>query len=87
MTTPYHMGSANAGGPGVADVLSCLISDGESVANAGGNTFEAWCADFGYDADSRRAERTFKACAALGQKVRRLLGDAYEGFRDSASDY
>ena len=91
MTAAYSMGSAHTGRPEVADVLSCLISDGESVVSAGGNTtpetFAAWCGDLGYDADSRKAERIFKACASIGQRVRRLLGDDYAEFRDAAQDY
>ncbi len=41
----------------------------------------------GWDSDSRKAERTYKACEALGAKVERLLGADYARFRDLAQDY
>ena len=58
--------------PSVADVLSCLLSD----ANAIHMTFEEWCSDFGYDSDSRKAEKTYLACVAMGRDVYRVLADA-----------
>ncbi len=45
MTTPFQMGSAHTGEPTAAQVLSCLISDNESVKGA--RTFEEWAADRG----------------------------------------
>src|SRR6478752_235815 len=47
MTVPFYTGSM-CGEATAADVLHCLISDASSVDN----TFEEWCADFGYDSDS-----------------------------------
>lgn len=56
--------------------FACLLSD----AAAGEQDFEEFCADFGCDADSRTAERTWKACQRAAAKVRRLLAgaDLYE---------
>lgn len=85
MTTPYNMGSAHTSEPGAASVLSCLISDNESVKNA--RSFEDWCGDMGWDSDSRRAERTYNACRDLGAKVERLLGPDYATFAEASNDY
>jgi hypothetical protein len=56
------------------DVLDSLLSD----AQAGEQEFDEFCQEFGYDADSRKAERTWKACQRSGAKLRRLLGDEFE---------
>ncbi len=85
MATPFHMGSGHSGEPTAAQVLSCLISDNESVKGA--RNFSEWAADMGWDDDSRRAESTFKACQALGAKVERLLGADYQQYSDLAQDY
>lgn len=39
-------------------VLKCIIDDGL----AGFYSFEEFCNEFGYDEDSRRAEKIYKAC-------------------------
>ncbi len=57
-------------------MLDCLLSDSQ----AGEQDFEEFCAEFGYDTDSRKAERTWKACRAQAPKVKRLLGEDFERF-------
>jgi hypothetical protein len=74
LTVPFFMGSANTREPTAADVLNCLVSD----ARAGEMTFEEFCSDFGYDVDSRKAEKTWKACSANAPRVRRFLGEHFE---------
>jgi hypothetical protein len=57
-----------------ADVLSafeCFLSDSIS----GLQSFDDFCGDFGYDIDSRAAERTWKACRRSAAKAARLIGD------------
>lgn len=73
LTVYYSMGSAHTGEPTAADVLSSLLLDA-----SGPEEFADWCGDFGYDTDSRRAERTFKACQVIARKLRRFLGDQYD---------
>lgn len=75
----FFTGSGIMRKPGAADVLSCLISD----AFAGEQTFADFCGDFGYDEDSRKAERTWKQCAAYAGHVRHLLGDDFEAFAEA----
>lgn len=78
ITTPFHMGPAHCEGPTAADVLYCLISDTTSVDNA--RSFEDWCAEFGYDTDSRKAEKIYKQCLAIGEKLHRFLADDFDNF-------
>lgn len=56
--------------PTLADVLSCIIMD----ASAEGVSFEEWCADCGYDSDSRKALDTYLACQSNGRKLRKAIG-------------
>lgn len=82
MTVPFYTGSM-CGEVTAADVLHCLISD----ASSADNTFEDWCADFGYDSDSRKAERTYKACQRIAVKLNKLLGSDLEKFAAIVADY
>lgn len=78
MTLYYSMGFAHEGEPKVADVINCLASDASGVENSDAD-FEKWCGEYGYDTDSRRAERTFKACWGSSRKLKQLIGDeAYD---------
>ena len=74
LTVPFFMGPAHSKEPTAADVLSCIVSD----ARSGELDFDEFCGEFGYDADSRKAEQTWRACKAMAPRVRRFLGDAFE---------
>jgi|SRR5215472_2608761 len=78
LTVPFFMGPANTREPTAADVLYCLVSDASSYENATG--FEDFCRDFGYDTDSRKAERIYRQLERQAPKVRRLLGEDFETF-------
>ena len=54
--------------PAFYDVLSCL-----QKYDVG--TFEDFCSDFGYDVDSRKAEKTYKAVLEEWQAVQALFND------------
>lgn len=73
LTVPFSMGAAHVGEPRLADVLDCMASDSCGVDNAA--SFEDWCGEYGYDTDSRKAERTFKICQRQSANLKRLLGD------------
>ena len=77
MTVPWSQGPAILREPTAADVLDCLASDTSGYHSAGG-TFEAWAAEYGYDEDSRKAERIFRAVERQAGALRHLLGDAYD---------
>ena len=57
--------------PSIVDVFYCLAFDAE-VLTAG--SFEEWAADFGYDSDSRSAERTYNACLKIALKLQAEIG-------------
>ena len=60
--------------PTLADVLECVAMD----ASGADQTFEDWASGYGYDPDSRSAERTWKACVMQTAKLRRLLGSDFD---------
>lgn len=70
-------------GPGVAkiepDAVSVVwsLTRDADVLDAGG--FEEWASEYGYDADSRKAEKIYRDCLDLALKLRAGLGD--EGLR------
>lgn len=52
----------------------CFLSD----ALAGENSFEDFCSEFGYDTDSRKAEKIYKACEKSAEKAKRIFSDLYQ---------
>lgn len=77
MSVTYSMGVALVGNPKIDDVLDCLANDAAGVENA--RNFEDWAGDYGYDADSRKAEKTYNECKKQAQELRDLLGgDLYQ---------
>jgi hypothetical protein len=72
-TVYFSMGPAHSREPEVADVLDCLASDASGIENA--KTFEDWAGEYGYDTDSRRAERTYRICVKQAEKLKQFLGD------------
>ena len=54
-----NYGNAN---PTAYDVVSCLIKNDP-------DTFENFCAEFGYDTDSRKAEKIYRAVCEEWEKV------------------
>jgi hypothetical protein len=74
MTVPFSCGSAWTREPDAADVLDCLLSD----ASGADQSFEDWASDYGFDTDSRKHERTYRAIARQTAKLRRFLGDDYD---------
>ena len=77
MTVFFSMGPALAGKPQAADVLECLASDAAGFENA--SNFEDWAREYGYDPDSRKAERTYRAVEKQTAGLKRLFSEpAYE---------
>ncbi len=71
MTTYFSQGSAHTKEPTAADLLDCLALDSSGIDNA--RSFEDWCSEYGYDTDSRKAEKTFKVCERQAQKLKTFL--------------
>ena len=75
MRLPYSMGTGHKGAaPTVASVLDCLASDAAGVANA--RDYDDWCAEYGYNTDSRRAERTYRIIQRQSAHLSALLGES-----------
>lgn len=72
LKVPFSCGSA-CDKPDAATVLDCLCSDATCP-----DTFDDFCSEYGYDTDSRRAERTFKACLKSRDDLREFLGDDFD---------
>lgn len=55
--------------PTAATVFYSLVLDGAAIDQS----FPDWCADFGYDTDSRKAHDTYMACCESGRQLRQML--------------
>lgn len=73
MVVPFSQGSAHKSRPTAAEVLDCLASDASTIEN--NRTFEEWASELGCDEDSRKAERTYRACVKQTENLRAWLGD------------
>lgn len=77
MTVFFSQGPAHTDPPTGEDVLDCLASDASTYDNAQG--FEDWANEYGYDTDSRKAEKIFKAVEKQSIKLAQFLPtDAYQ---------
>jgi len=68
LTTYFSMGYAHCREPEVGEVLNCLASDID------GTSFEEWCAEYGYDSDSRKAHALWTTCRKQADKLQTFLG-------------
>lgn len=78
LATRFTLGWGYLDPPEFRVVLHCLLMDISGIED---HTFETWCSDFGLDADSRQAEKTFNACRDTLPRVRRLLGADFDEIR------
>jgi hypothetical protein len=70
--------------PSMRDVLYSLLMDSEAYSM----DFEEWADTFGYDRDSRKAEATYNACAAIGRALAAKLSPAeLDRLREVFQDY
>ncbi len=74
----YWQGTGISRDPDAAGCLESLLSD-STVSDS----FEDFCGEFGYDTDSRKAEKTHKACLKVRENMERLLGEDFEMFSNS----
>lgn len=69
----FSMGSGHHGAaPKLEDVLDCMASDASGAETAG--SFEEWCSEYGYDTDSRKAEKTYSAITKQAVRLQSFLG-------------
>jgi len=67
--------------PTLPDVLESLSMDWSSIENS--TAFEDWAADLGFDTDSRKAERAYRATQESALRCRQALG--WEAYNDALS--
>jgi hypothetical protein len=80
MTVPFSQGPAHTHPPDAVDVLSCLASDASGFDDA--RSFEEWADNYGYDTDSRKVERTYRAVQRQTERLRAWAGPAYDDLLD-----
>jgi hypothetical protein len=80
MTIPFSQGPAISRKPEAADVLDCLASDAAEFENA--RSFEEWASEYGYDEDSRKAEKVYNAVERQTNLLRRFLSGTPGAFED-----
>lgn len=74
MTVYFSMGYGHRGkAPELADVLDCLSSDAAGYENA--PDFEDWAQEYGYDEDSRKAEKIYKTIEKQARQLKVFLGE------------
>lgn len=73
MTLYFSKGYGHSGqAPTVEEVLDCLASDAAGFDNA--RNFEEWASEYGYDTDSRKAEKIYNTIKAQREQLENLLG-------------
>jgi len=86
----YRRGSIiGIGGPAImpdpVDVIWSLSRDSDVLESG---SFEDWAGELGYDADSRSAESTYRACLGIALKLRAAIGEAgIEKLRIAGEDF
>ena len=73
MTTYFSMGPAIKEPPELDQVLDSLASDAAGLENS--PEFEAWAQEYGYDTDSRKAEKDFHAVETSSERLKAFLGE------------
>lgn len=82
MTVYFSKGYGHHGEPPTLDeLMETLTEDARSVDNCG--DFEGFCSMFGYDTDSRTAERTWKAMEHQAARLKNFLGSIYEVLQEA----
>ena len=70
--------------PKAASVLHSLLMDTYAIDSS----FEDWCNDYGYDTDSIKALKTYKACRSIGERMVRVFStDTIDAMREILQDY
>lgn len=69
--------------PKIEDILYSLLMDSVAIDV----DFEDWAGNFGYETDSRKAEKIYNDCVKIGLKMRKLFGGKLEALRNEFIDY
>lgn len=85
MARPSAFGARGRIEPSILDVVHSLVSDSDAIEHG---SYETWADDLGYGQDSRKGEAIYRACLAIGLKLRSSLGnDNLERLREAFRDY
>lgn len=76
LTTFFSMGPALCKEPEAVEVLDCLVSDAAGIENA--RDFTDWAQEYGYDPDSRKAEKIYRVCVRQSDKLAVFLGPLFQ---------
>ena len=74
----YSQGGGIKDDPRIEDLLNCIISDNTDNFSS----FEEFASEFGYDEDSRKAEKIYNACVEETKNAKWLLGSLYNELLD-----
>ena len=85
MELRFSKGPACEYGVTVEEVVACLCMDALGYFNV--DSFEEWAEEYGYDTDSRQAEKTYKAVANYAHEFKALCGEHFDALCDAASEY
>lgn len=55
--------------PDPLEILWAIARDGDAMQS----TFEDWCSEYGYETDSRKAEKIYRACQDNALRLRKIL--------------
>lgn len=71
--------------PDICDVMYGLITDSDVMEYS---SFEDWASNYGYDTDSRSAEKSYNACLSIALALRNAIGETgMQQLRDAAQGY
>lgn len=70
--------------PDSQDVIYSLLIDSDVLQYS---DFESWAGDFGYDVDSRQAEKTYQACMKIALQFRQIGESLIAELREAYQDY
>lgn len=76
MSLDFWQGTGIKNKPTATGVLECILSN----AQASEEHFEEFCASYGYDQDSRKAEKIWRFCIKTKERLKKLLGADYNRF-------
>lgn len=77
-TLDFYTGMGWTKDPTVSDVLESV----QLECRSGELDFEELCDEFGYDTDSRSAEKIHQACVKQRKGIERVMGDAFDRFME-----
>mgnify|MGYP000853982119 CR=1 FL=1 len=85
LSESYIQFKATQPDPKLTDVLYCLVMDAYVLDTSG---FEEWAKDYGYNTDSREAEKMYKQCIEQSLQFKNLIGQAaLDTLREAFQDY